>query len=287
MKQKVVLITGTNSGFGWLAANSCAAQGHKVYATIRDAKGRNAAKARILAQVENIEILEVDVTNGKSVTDAIATVLEKEGKIDVLVNNAGLYATGIAETFTSEDLAKVMDVNLNGAWRTIRAVLPQMRGQGEGLIINVSSVAGRFSFPFQMAYNISKFAVEGLTECLHYEVRPLGVDVVCLQPGAFPTDIWGKVVTGSDIAVIDNYGELANVPEQIGAGVGQMFEAMKPDPQLIADAIMQLIDTPKGKRPLRTVVDPVTGNFSEIANKQVKEQYENFLTAFGMQAMLG
>jgi NAD(P)-dependent dehydrogenase (short-subunit alcohol dehydrogenase family) len=287
MKQKVVLITGTNSGFGWLAANSCAAQGHKVYATIRDAKGRNAAKARILAQVENIEILEVDVTNGKSVTDAIATVVQKEGKIDVLVNNAGLYATGIAETFTTEDLAKVMDVNLNGAWRTIRAVLPQMRGQGEGLIINVSSVAGRFSFPFQMAYNISKFAVEGLTECLHYEVRPLGVDVVCLQPGAFPTDIWGKVVTGSDIAVIDNYGELANVPEQIGAGVGQMFEAMKPDPQLIADAIMQLIDTPKGKRPLRTVVDPVTGNFSEIANKQVKEQYENFLTAFGMQAMLG
>jgi len=117
MKQKVVLITGTNSGFGWLAANSCAAQGHKVYATIRDATGRNAAKAKTLAQVENIEVLEVDVTNGKSVADAIATVLEKEGKIDVLVNNAGLYATGIAETFTAEDLAKVMDVNLNGAWR--------------------------------------------------------------------------------------------------------------------------------------------------------------------------
>jgi NAD(P)-dependent dehydrogenase (short-subunit alcohol dehydrogenase family) len=286
MKQKVVLITGTNSGFGWLAANSCAAQGYNVYATIRDAKGRNAAKAKTLAQVENIEVLEVDVTNDKSVADAIATVLEKEGKIDVLVNNAGLYATGIAETFTAEDLAKVMDVNLNGVWRTIRAVLPQMRGQREGLIINVSSVAGRFSFPFQMAYNISKFAVEGLTECLHYEVRPLGVDVVCLQPGAFPTDIWGKIVTGSDVAVIDNYGELANVPEQIGAGVGQMFEVMKPNPQLIADAIVQLIDTPKGKRPLRTVVDPATGNFSEIANKQVKEQYENFLTAFGMQSML-
>ena len=286
MKKKVVLITGTSSGFGWLAANSCAAQGHKVYATIRDAKGRNAAKAKTLAQVENIEVLEVDVTNGKSVTDAIATVIEKEDRIDVLVNNAGLYATGIAETFTAEDLEKVLDVNLNGPWRTIRAVLPQMRKQGEGLIINVSSVAGRFSFPFQMAYNISKFAVEGLTECLHYEVRPLGVDVVCLQPGAFPTDILGKIVTGSDTAVIAKYGELANVPEQIGAGIGQMFEAMKPNPQLIADAIVQLIDTPKGKRPLRTVVDPVTGNFSEIANNQVKKQYENFLTAFGMESML-
>jgi NAD(P)-dependent dehydrogenase (short-subunit alcohol dehydrogenase family) len=286
MKKKVIVITGTNSGFGWLAANTCAAQGHKVYATIREAKGRNAAKANTLAEVENIEVLEVDVTDGKSVTDAIATVVEKEGKIDVLVNNAGLYAVGIAETFTADDLGKVLDVNLTGSWRTIRAVLPHMRKQEEGLIINISSVAGRFSFPFQMAYNISKFAIEGLTECLHYEVRPLGIDVVSLQPGAFPTDIWGKLQTGSDTAVIDTYGALANVPAQIGAGIGQMFEAMKPDPQLIADSILLLIDTPKGKRPLRTVADPVTGSFSEIANKQVLEQYGNFLTAFGMQSML-
>jgi NAD(P)-dependent dehydrogenase (short-subunit alcohol dehydrogenase family) len=286
MNKKVILITGTNSGFGWLAANSCAAQGHKVYATMRDVTGRNAEKAKTLAQVANVEILEVDVTDGKSVTDAVTAVIEKEGKIDVLVNNAGLYAIGIAETFTETDLDKVLDVNLNGSWRTIRAVLPQMRKQGEGLIINISSVAGRFSFPFQMAYNVSKFAVEGLTECLHYEARPLGVDVVSLQPGAFPTAIWGKIVTGSDTAIIDKYGDLANIPEQIGAGIRHMFEAMKPNPQLIADAIVQLIDAPKGKRPLRTVVDPATGQFSEIANKQVKEQYENFLTAFGMQSML-
>jgi NAD(P)-dependent dehydrogenase (short-subunit alcohol dehydrogenase family) len=286
MKKKIILITGTNSGFGWLAAKSCAASGHKVYATMRDVKGRNAGRAKALAQEANIEVLEVDVINGKSVTDAIETVVEREGKIDVLVNNAGLYATGIAETFTEEDLKSVMDVNVNGPWRTVKAVLPQMRKQGEGLIINISSVAGRFSFPFQMAYNVSKFAVEGLTECLHYELRPLGVDVVSLQPGAFPTEIWGKIVAGSDSAVIASYGELANVPGQIGAGIGQLFEALKPDPQLVADAIVQLIDTPKGKRPLRTVVDPATGNFSEIANRQVKEQYENFLTAFGMQSML-
>lgn len=286
MTKRVILITGTNSGFGWLTANSCASSGHKVYATMRDIAGRNAGKAKRLAQEANIEVLEVDVTDKKSVTDAIATIVKREGKIDVLVNNAGLYATGIAETFTEEDLGKVIDVNVNGPWRTVKAVLPQMRKQGEGLIINISSVAGRFSFPFQMAYNVSKFAVEGLTECLHYELRPLGVDVVSLQPGAFPTDIWGKIVAGSDSGVIAGYGDLANVPEQIGAGIGQMFEALKPDPQLVADAIVHLIDTPRGKRPLRTVVDPATGSFSEIANRQVKEQYENFLTAFGMQSML-
>ena len=286
MKKKIIFITGTNSGFGWLAAHSCAALGHKVYATMRDTQGRNAATAAALGQQENIEVVDVDVTNGRSVSDAVTTLLKKEGRIDVVVNNAGVYATGIAETFTDDELARVMDVNVRGPWRIIKAVLPTMRRQREGLIINISSVAGRFSFPFQMAYNTAKFALEGLTEGLHYEVRPLGVDVVMIQPGAFPTEIWGKVVNGSDTAVIAEYGDLANIPEQIGAGIGQMFEAMKPNPQLVADAIAGLIEMPAGKRPLRTVVDPATGKFSEIANKHVKEQYDNFLTAFGMQAML-
>jgi NAD(P)-dependent dehydrogenase (short-subunit alcohol dehydrogenase family) len=286
MKKKIILITGTNSGFGWLAAKSCAALGHKVYATMRDTKGRNAAKAAALGQQENIVVVEIDVTNGRSVSEAVTTLLKREGRIDVVVNNAGVYATGIAETFTDDELAQVMDVNVRGPWRVIKAVLPTMRRQREGLILNVSSVAGRFSFPFQMAYNTAKFALEGLTEGLHYEVRPLGVDVVIIQPGAFPTEVWGKVFHGSDAAVITEYGDLANIPEQIGAGIGQMFEAMKPNPQLVADAIVGLIDMPGGKRPLRTVVDPATGKFSEIANKHVKEQYDNFLTAFGMQAML-
>ncbi len=286
METKVILITGTNSGFGWLAATSCAALGNKVYATMRATKGRNADKVKELVQQANIEVLEVDVTDGKSVRDAVETIIKKEDRIDVLVNNAGVYATGIAETFTEDDVEKILDVDVIGTWRTIRAALPQMRKQGAGLIINISSVAGRFSFPFQTIYNGAKFAVEGLTEGLHYEVRPLGVDVVMIQPGAFPTEVWGKTVAGSDATVIDGYGDLAKVPAQIGAGIRQMFENLKPNPQLVADAIVKLIDTPKGRRPLRTVVDPATGNFSEVANKQVKEQYDNFLTAFGMQAML-
>jgi NAD(P)-dependent dehydrogenase (short-subunit alcohol dehydrogenase family) len=286
MEKKIILITGTNSGFGWLTANSCAAAGHKVYATMRDTNGRNADKAKALVRQANIEVLDVEITSGKSVTDAVATIIKKEGRIDVVVTNAGIYATGITESFTEDDVDKIMDVDVKGPWRIIRAALPHMRKQGDGLIINISSVAGRFSFPFQTVYNVAKFAVEGLTEGLYYEVRPLGVDVVMIQPGAFPTDIFGKSVTGSDATVIGGYGELAKVPEQIGTGIGQMFETVKPNPQLVADAIVKLIHTPHGKRPLRTVVDPATGDFMEIANKQVKEQYENFLTAFGMQAML-
>ena len=286
MEKKIIFITGTNSGFGWLTAKSCAALGHKVYASMRDTKGRNADKARALVQQENMVVYDVDVRNGKSVAEAIDAIIKTEGRIDVVINNAGVYATGITETFTEEDFSRVIDVDVTGTWRTIKAALPQMRKQKGGLIINISSVAGRFSFPFQTVYNAAKFAVEGLTEGLHFEVRQLGVDVVMIQPGAFPTEVWGKTIAGSDDTVIAGYGDLAKIPEQIGAGIGQMFEAVKPDPQLVADTIIHLMNTPQGKRPLRTVVDPATGTFSEIANKHVKEQYESFLTAFGMQEML-
>ena len=285
MKNKVILITGASSGFGWLIATSCASQGHKVYATMRNTKGANAEKAKALAQHANIAILDVDVTNITSVKDAVTTIINKEGRIDVLVNNAGIYPTGIAETFTDKDLEKVIDVNVTGAWRAIKTVLPPMRKQGSGLIINISSIAGRFAAPFQSIYNASKFALEGLTETLHYEVKSLGVDVVLVQPGAFPTEIWGKIMTGTDANILEGYGDLAKIPEQMGAGVKQMFEAIKPNPQLVADAVVNLIDT-KDKRPLRTVVDTTTGNIVEAANNHVSEQYVGFLTAFGMQGIL-
>ena len=285
MEKKIILITGTNSGFGWMIANSCASQGYKVYATMRNTKGANTEKAKALAQHENITILDVDVTNTKSVADAVTTIIDKEGKIDVLVNNAGIYPTGIAETFTDKDLGKVMDVNVTGVWRAIKAVLPQMRKQASGLIINISSIAGRFPAPFQSMYNASKFALEGLTEGLHYEIKSLGVDLVLVQPGPFPTEIWDKTVQGTDVEIIEEYGELAKIPEQMGAGVKQLFEAIKPNPQLVADAVVNLIDT-KNKRPLRTVVDTATGNLVDAANKHLSEKYANFLTAFGMQGML-
>lgn len=123
MEKKIILITGTNSGFGWLTANSCAVLGHKVYASMRDTKGRNADKATALGQHANIEVMDVEVTNGKSVSDAVGAIIKKESRIDVVVNNAGVYPVGIAETFTEEDLEKVMSVNLKGYWRAIRAAL--------------------------------------------------------------------------------------------------------------------------------------------------------------------
>ncbi|TRW23852.1 SDR family oxidoreductase [Flavobacterium zepuense] len=286
MSKKVVLITGTNSGFGWLTANSIAALGHKVYATMRDTEGKNADKAKALAQVENITVLEVSLTDETSVKNAIDTIIAKEGAIDVLVNNAGAAVFGVAESSTTDDVQRMFDINVFAPWRLMKLVLPFMRKQSEGLIINVSSGWGRFSAPFSVVYGASKFALEGLSEGLHYEVRPLGVDVTIVQPGAFPTEMSQKIQTGSDTSVIDGYKAIEDVPNKMFAAIGQIFETVKPDPQDVADAVVKLINLPKGQRPLRTVVDPATGKIVEAANNAVASEYAKVLTAFGINDLL-
>jgi len=285
-QNKVILITGASSGFGWLIAKTCAGLGYKVYAGMRNTTSANADKAKELSMVKNIHVLDLEVTDEEKIAASVNTILRVDGRVDIVINNAGIYAVGLAETFTPDDLEKFVSVNAVAPWKMIRAVLPAMRKQRSGLIINVSSVAGRFSFPFQMVYNSSKFALEGLTEGMHFELKGFGVDVVLLQPGPFPTEIFGKIMAGSNVAVAAEYGDMANVPQQMGKGLEELFKTTKPNPQLVADAVVDLINMPSGKRPLRTVVDPSGGFLTETANAQVMEQYKNFLTAFGMQAML-
>ena len=231
MSRKVVLITGTNSGFGWLTAHSVAALGHQVYATIRDTKGKNAEKAKALAQVENITVLDVSLTDETSVKNAMDTIIATEGRIDVLVNNAGISSFGVAESFTPDDVQQMLDVNAIAPWRLMKLALPFMRQQSAGLIINVSSGWGRFSAPFSVVYAASKFALEGLSEGLHYELKPLGIDVAIIQPGAFPTEMSQKLQPGSDPSVVDGYQAIADLPNKMFAAIGQMFETNKPNPQ--------------------------------------------------------
>jgi len=286
MSAKVVLITGTNSGFGWLTARSVAALGHKVYATIRDTEGKNAGQAKALAQIENITVLDVSLTDETSVRKAFDTIIAKEGTIDVLINNAGSAMFGVVESVTTDDLNRLLDVNVIAPWRLMKLALPYMRRQADGLIVNVSSGWGRFAAPFTVAYAASKFALEGLSEGLHYEVRQLGVDVAIVQPGAFPTEMSQKIQAGSDASVAEEYQAIAEVPNKIFAAISHMFETAKPDPQDVADAVVNLINLPKGERPLRTVVDSSTGEITKRANDAVKTEFEKVLTAFGMKDLL-
>ncbi|WP_316738539.1 SDR family oxidoreductase [Pedobacter aquatilis] len=286
MNKKIVLITGTNSGFGWLTAHSLAALGHRVYATMREVDGKNAEKAKALSALENVTVLDVTLTDDASVRQAIETITTNEKTIDVLINNAGFSMNGVAESFTTADVQALFDINVFAPWRFIKQVLPVMRKQADGLIINVTSGFGRVSFPFAAIYSGSKFGLEGISEGLHYEVKRLGIDVAIVEPGAFPTEMSQKTQYASDQTVFEGYSAIADLPgKMLGAITGEM-QSKNPNPQDVADAIIKLIETEKGQRALRTVVDPITGKYIEAANRAVAEQFGKGLAIFGMEELL-
>jgi NAD(P)-dependent dehydrogenase (short-subunit alcohol dehydrogenase family) len=173
-KPRVALITGASSGIGAACAARLAADGHRVFGTTRGTKPGAPA---------SIEWLTLDVRDEASVADGVAQVIETAGRIDVLVNNAGIGIAGAVEDTAPDDLVRQLDTNLLGPLRVLRAVVPHMRERGSGRIVQISSLAGRIGVPFQGAYSASKFALEGLSESLALELRPFGIDVVLVQPG--------------------------------------------------------------------------------------------------------
>ena len=183
---KKILITGASTGFGRDTAETLAHAGHAVFASMRDPQGKNHDHAELLRK-QGIEVVDLDVTLDASVDVAVKEVLLRAGRIDVLVNNAGIASAGVTEAFTPDQAKVVLNTNVVGLLRTIRAVLPAMRTQHDGLIVNIGSILGRVTFPFFGIYGASKFAVEALTDSLRYEVSQLGIDVVLVQPSAYPT----------------------------------------------------------------------------------------------------
>lgn len=176
--KKVIFITGVSSGFGKEAAVLLARAGHKVYGTVRKA----------MEAPEGVHLLKMDLTQPASIDQAVAEVLEREERIDLLVNNAGMHLGGPIEEAPA-DLHKLqLDTNLHGMVHVIQTVLPQMRKQGHGLIINFSSIGGLMGLPFQAFYSAGKFAIEGLSEALRMEVKDFGIKVVLINPGDFHTN---------------------------------------------------------------------------------------------------
>ena len=200
----------------------------------------------------------MDVTRDESVTQAVGEATKLVGKIDAVINNAGIGGTGWTEAFPEQQVQKMFDVNVFGVQRVMRAVLPAMRKRKEGLIINISSIQGRVVFPYSGIYTATKFAIEGLTESYHYELAPLGIDVVMLQPGGFRTNFESVQGGPADKERLKTYGDLERNPDKVWGAPGE-DKSFLPDPQPVPDAISSLINSPKGQRPLRTIVDPLLG----------------------------
>jgi NAD(P)-dependent dehydrogenase (short-subunit alcohol dehydrogenase family) len=256
-QKPVVLITGASSGFGRIIAEVLARKNYQVFATMRNVKTSNADPAREIEELAareslSLQTLELDVTDDVSVERAVSKAVLQTGHIDVLVNNAGFGVMDLAETVTLAQAQRQFDTNFFGVLRMNRAVLPVMKRQGSGLLLHVSSGAGRLVIPGMGMYCASKFALEAIAETYRYELASQGIDSVVLEPGAYATAILGKLEKGLDPDRKTGYGAMAEVPERVKEYVG----SSRANPSEIADIVLQIIETPPGKRQLRYRVGP-------------------------------
>jgi NAD(P)-dependent dehydrogenase (short-subunit alcohol dehydrogenase family) len=249
---RTAFITGASSGFGLLTSVTLAKRGWRVLATMRDLNRREKleAAARNAGVLAQIEFLALDITNPSQIT-ATADLVAKRGEpLHALVNNAGFAVPGFAEDITDAELREQFNTNFFGSVAITRALLPQMRRQGFGHVVMVSSISGRLGFPGVSSYAASKFALEGWTETLHYEMEAPGIHVVLVEPGSFDTDIWTRNAKQTAGLQDPNSANAARVPawrSRIEQGAKD-----RANPQLVADLIARILETPHPK--LRYVV---------------------------------
>jgi NAD(P)-dependent dehydrogenase (short-subunit alcohol dehydrogenase family) len=240
--ERIAVITGTSSGFGMLTAIELARKQVRVIATMRDParSGELLQRAEQAQAADRIEVHRLDVTDPASIEQVVSEVLRAYGRIDILVNNAGYAVGGYVEDVTMDQWRQQMETNFFGLVAMTKSVIPAMRKQGSGLIINIGSISGRIGFPGYAPYSASKFAVEGFSECLRHELSPFGIRVVLVEPGAYRTPIWDKGLSQIPSFADSPYAQRMKAVMQISRKTAQTA----PDPQQVADLIGMLIDQP-------------------------------------------
>ena len=269
--ESVALVTGCSSGIGLETAISLAREGHFTYATMRNMK-----KSEDLDKIVNdedlpIKILELDVDDEESVDNTIAKIMEEKGRIDTLVNNAGWGMWGTVEDVSIEEFKQQFETNFFSIIRMIQKIAPIMRKQKSGNIVNVSSVAGRIGFPVSPAYISSKFALEGLSECLRFELGPFGINVIIIEPGVIKTNFFDSMKMAKKSNSDSVYNEITS---KVVSGVKMMAE-MGTDPKEVADTIIKSINA---ENPLpRYIVGNDAMMFLESKKMKTDIEFENYI----------
>ena len=276
LKGRTVLITGASSGFGRIGALLYARHGAKVIATMRNVPRPEATSLAAEAAKDKLDVrlVEIDVTDDASVASGTAAALKiAGGRIDTLVNNAGIGITGPVEVQDMEATRLIFETNVLGIQRMLRALLPQMRAAKSGQVFNISSQLGRVIVPGGGHYSATKFAVEALSEQLAYELVPHGIDVTIIQPGGYPTKVWinRNLYTGALKGRSD--ADLLKAYEPFTRGMGtEDGSGRSADPADVPRAIAEIMAMPAGKRPLRRAVHP--GNKPQEAINRVSAEVQ-------------
>ncbi len=268
--EKVALVTGSSSGIGFETALALARENYFTYASMRNTD--KADKILEIAKKENLnlEVIELDVDKADSIKSAVKKIQDKKGRIDVLVNNAGYLLAGCLEDVSMDELKAQFETNFFGVIRMIQEISPTMRKQGSGIIVNISSVAGRIGFPGTPAYISSKFALEGISECMRYELSPFGIKTIIIEPGVIKTNIFSTMKL-TDGKPDSPYKEIT---EKVLNGVKMMAE-MGTAPEEVAKTIMKAIQT---EEPLpRYIVGSDASMFLEAKKMKTDIEFENYI----------
>lgn len=269
---KTVLITGSSTGFGRLTAKKFQAEGWNVIATMRSPE-----KETELNHLENVLVSRLDVIDKASIEASIKEGIEKFGSIDALVNNAGYGTVGPLEAASEAEVRKQFEVNFFGLIEVTKAVLPQMRSQKSGIIINISSIGGRVTFPYFSLYHASKFAVEGLTESMQYEVNPFGIRMKIVEPGGFKTDFATRSLNIFDMSQTPEYQEhIGKFTEAMQARMG----GNEQDPAEVANMIFTA--TTDGEDRLRYLVGA-----DAIQMMEMRKQVDDVTFKNSINGMMG
>lgn len=272
---KIAVVTGSSSGIGFETSLLLARNGFSTYATMR-----NLDKSQAIIDLKEkeklpLEVLQLDITDELSVKEAIHKIINDQEKIDVLVNNAGYALVGPFEELSIEEFKEQFETNVFGAIRLIQGVLPIMRRQRDGTIVNVSSVAGRVGFPLTSAYVSSKFALEGLSESMAYEIEQFGIKVILIEPGVVRTNFNNNLKIGKMVA-IDPKSPYIEITQQRISAFKPRFERGCP-PVEVAKVILEAIRLEKPAQELRYIVGNDAFKLMEIRNNRSDKEFERLV----------
>lgn len=275
---KVAVVTGSSSGIGFETSLALARNGFYTYATMRNPEKSNLITKTATSEKLPLQALSLDVNIEKSVTDGIDRILNESERIDVLVNNAGFDLTGPLEETSIDEIKGQFETNLFGAIRTMQAVIPTMRNQRSGKIVNITSVGGKLAIPFHSGYHGTKFALEGLSESIQYELDPFGIKIIVIEPGAVGSSFWKNMKSAEKSSnLTDGNSPYVSMISNMSAALKQMEQSSIP-PSEVANVIVSAVTTDNpdfryvvGKDAIMTL--EAKGNMSDVEFKRlIKKQ---------------